>query len=134
MVSLFVISGSSKTSSEDNLPSNAGAHIMEKEEDLDDEVEPNDRQRVSGKKIHVFAISTATIIFQLLLILTSMYYAMLCTNWGNLNVYTDSTINPTVANDGSDLSFWLKLISEWITMSVYLFSLLAPLFFDRDFN
>ena len=39
MVALFVISGSTKTSDEANLTSDAGGHILEKKEDLDDKVE-----------------------------------------------------------------------------------------------
>ena len=39
MVALFVISGSTKTSEEANLTSEAGGHILEKKEDLDDKVD-----------------------------------------------------------------------------------------------
>lgn len=32
-------------------------------------------------------------------------------------------------------TFWLKFVCEWITMFIYVFSLVAPLIFrDRDFN
>jgi len=135
MVALFVISGSTKTSEEANLTSDAGGHILEKKEDLDDKVE--DPTGGNKENVHVFAISSATIIFQLLLVLTSFYYAMLCTNWGNpgaLGLYKDDS-QPQPGQSASSLSFWLKLVAEWITISLYLLSLVAPLVFpDRDFN
>lgn len=59
MVSLFIISGSTKTSEDDNLTSDMGGHLMEKGEDLENKVETQER----GEKEHVFAISTATIVF-----------------------------------------------------------------------
>lgn len=61
MVALFVISGSTKTSEEANLTSDAGGHILEKKEDLDDKVDAPAGQ--NKENVHVFAISSATIIF-----------------------------------------------------------------------
>lgn len=43
MISLFIISGSTKSSDDDNLTSDMGGHLMEKGEDLEDKVE-NDKQ------------------------------------------------------------------------------------------
>lgn len=127
-LSLFIISGSTKAQKEANLTSDAGAHLMEKEED----VEERPDQEINGKTAHdthTFAISPATIFFQGLLILSSMYYAMLCTNWGNL------VLEGQNKNLGSDLAYWLKLVCEWITMTLYIFSLVAPFLFpDREFN
>lgn len=60
MVSLFIISGSTKTSDDDNLTSDMGGHLMEKGEDLENKV---DTQNRGEDKEHVFAISTATIVF-----------------------------------------------------------------------
>lgn len=61
MVALFIISGSTKTSEEANLTSDAGGHILENKEDLDDKVENPTGQ--NKENVHVFAISSATIIF-----------------------------------------------------------------------
>ena len=52
--------------------------------------------------------------------LAAMYYAMLCTNWGKLELF-GSTV------ETSDTAFWLKIVAEWITMLLYLLSLVAPL-------
>ena len=52
---------------------------------------------------HVFPISTATILFQLLLVLASIYYAMLLTNWGQPTILDDTA----VFFDKSGQSFWI---------------------------
>lgn len=59
MISLFIISGSTKSSDDTNLTSDMGGHLMEKGEDLENKVEVQER----GEQEHVFAISTATIVF-----------------------------------------------------------------------
>ena len=62
--------------------------------------------------------------------LASMYYAMLFTNWGNPDLYRNGD-----QTDESMRAFWLKIVCEWFTMAVYVFSLLAPLIFtNRTFE
>jgi len=62
-------------------------------------------------------------------VLAAVYYAMLCTNWGN----------PTVFNDTTDFysstaSFWIKLVAQWLSMAIYGFSMVAPIIFpNREF-
>jgi hypothetical protein len=61
-----------------------------------------------------------------------MYYAMLCTNWGELDIYEADYVPDQSKNNSS---FWLKLVAEWITMSLYIFSLIAPVLFpNRNFE
>jgi hypothetical protein len=80
--------------------------------------------------LHAFPISQATILFQALLILSSVYYSMLLTNWGNPTVF-DGTYSFFAANEQS---YWVKLVAMWATIGIYAFSLLAPLCFpDREF-
>jgi len=81
----------------------------------------------------VFAISNATIYFQLLMMVSAMYMAMLCTNWGKTEVFN----NGGRANffEPNMTSYWLKIIAQWVTMSMYLLSLLMPILFpDREYN
>merc|ERR1719263_555291 len=139
VVSLFVISASTKKNDENTVTAEAGGHLLEKEDDLENR--PDDAHKKDGQTVedtHTFEISSATITFQFLLILASMYYAVLCTNWGDLQLYSGDATNdknaPVATGDGSDTSFWLKIVAEWITMSLYIFSLLAPICFPgRDF-
>ena len=127
---------------------------MEKKEDLDERPDDGAAYKMAEKsgqtaeqkavENHTFEISSATIIFQALLVLSSMYYAVLCTNWGDLNLYSKDECQPgfilvndvCVSNTSlTNSSFWLKMVTQWITMSIYIFSLLAPLIFPgRDFD
>ena len=80
------------------------------------------------KKHYVFPVSRETILFQLTMMLAAMYYAMLCTNWANPGLYTDGDAT-------SALTFWLKTVALWLSLAIYLFSMVAPLIFpDRNFN
>ena len=61
-----------------------------------------------------------------------MYMAMLCTNWASPTILKNDTVHFFESNESS---YWLKIVSQWITMSIYIFSLVAPFIFpDRDFS
>ena len=75
------------------------------------------------KKSAHFPISDATITFQGLMICSALYMSMLCTNWGSLSIF-DNTTDFFV---GSDSSYKLKIFAEWATIGIYIFSLVAPL-------
>lgn len=79
------------------------------------------------KKNFIFAISKETIVFQLIMMLSSMYYAMLCTNWLEPGLFTNGQY-------GSKDTYWLKIVSLWVSLLIYLYSMIAPLLFpDRQF-
>jgi hypothetical protein len=80
---------------------------------------------------HVFEISNATIIFQFSLIFSAIYLSMLCTNWGNISIFD----NTTDFFQGSQSAFWLKMVAQWFTIAIFLFSLVGPMLFPgRDFG
>lgn len=94
----------------------------------------DDDETLGEKKLadHKFPITSVTIQFQLLLILAAMYYAMLFTNWNNPDLYKSDTHGEETRDMGT---FWLKIVVQWITMALYLLSLIAPLLCpDRDFS
>lgn len=62
-ISLFIISGSTKAQKEANLTSDAGAHLMEKEEDVEDRPDNEVSAGKTAEETHTFAISQATIFF-----------------------------------------------------------------------
>jgi hypothetical protein len=134
LMSLIIISGSTKKEGESNIATVANQAMIEDEEDTGERVE--DIENASGEKVsaeasHTFPITPQTIFFQLLLVLASVYYCMLLTNWGNPTVFDDTT-NFFESNKSS---FWIKIVAEWISIAIYLFSLLAPLIFpNRDFS
>ena len=60
--------------------------------------------------------------------LSSMYYAMLCTNWMEPGLYKSGDIAT------SKSTYWLKVVCLWLSLLVYLFSMIAPVLFpDRQF-
>ncbi|KAG0610677.1 hypothetical protein M758_7G083500 [Ceratodon purpureus] len=67
--------------------------------------------------------------FHLIFALASMYSAMLLTGWGNANMAEKDII------DVGWPSVWVRIITQWITAALYVWSLVAPqLFPDRDFS
>lgn len=68
-------------------------------------------------------------IFHLLMLTASMYMAMLLTNWGVNEYNAESNHKIRKAN------VWVKLISQWITIGLYIWTLYAPaILSDRDFD
>ncbi|KAL3695902.1 hypothetical protein R1sor_009978 [Riccia sorocarpa] len=66
--------------------------------------------------------------FYLIFALASMYSAMLLTGWGNSNIQEDII-------DVGWSSVWVRIVTQWITAGLYMWSLLAPLVLpDRDFS
>lgn len=75
-------------------------------------------------------ISKATILFHVIMMAASVYYAMVLTNWGN----------PSVNNNTNDfygvswLSFWVKIGSQWAALTLFLITLLLPLCSKRSYD
>jgi hypothetical protein len=83
---------------------------MEAEEDGREELEPINGQSVDAEALNAFPISSASIYFQLLLILGACYYAMLLTNWGNPTVFENNNGRTIPYYSANDQSFWVKLV------------------------
>ena len=105
--------------------------MMEKEEDTQGYNQVDQENGKSAEDNHVFPISTATIMFQGLMMLASIYYAMLLTNWGNPTV-----MDETYGFFGNNkMSYWVQMTALWVSQALYIFSLTAPLCFpNRDFG
>jgi len=55
---------------------------------------------------------------------------MLLTNWGNPTIFN----NTSTFYSSNSTSFWIKLVAQWLSTGIYLFSMFAPMIFpDRDF-
>ena len=68
--------------------------------------------------------------FQGVLLVATLYYPMLITNWGDPRIND----NPDNFFNANTSSFWIKLVAQWVCIGLYSFSLLAPLCCkDRDF-
>ncbi|GBG63476.1 hypothetical protein CBR_g38094 [Chara braunii] len=67
--------------------------------------------------------------FHIIFALASMYSAMLLTGWGR-----EATEGTEIIDVGWT-SVWVKMGSQWVTVLLYVWSLMAPLIFpDRDFS
>eukprot|EP01006_Ploeotia_vitrea_P031275 TRINITY_DN63599_c0_g1_i1.p1 TRINITY_DN63599_c0_g1~~TRINITY_DN63599_c0_g1_i1.p1 ORF type:complete len:428 (+),score=222.09 TRINITY_DN63599_c0_g1_i1:603-1886(+) len=67
--------------------------------------------------------------FHLIMAAASMYIAMVLTNWQS------NTHSSAAAVNLSSETVWIKILSQWATLLLYLWTLIAPyLFPDRDFS
>ena len=66
----------------------------------------------------------------ILLGVVSCWYAMTLTSWGSIQTSGDAA-NPVIGTT----SMWMIISSQWIALTLYLWTLVAPrLFPDRDFS
>jgi len=64
------------------------------------------------------------------LVFVSSWVAMILTGWGSTDFSSDIA-NP----DKSHANMWIILISQWVAMGLYMWTLAAPKMFpDRDFS
>ncbi|KAL3660181.1 hypothetical protein V7S43_014712 [Phytophthora oleae] len=64
--------------------------------------------------------------FHVLMILASLYVAMVLTNWGSFD--------GSSSNDDAIVTMWVKAISQWVASGLFLWTLVAPAVFpDREF-
>ena len=68
--------------------------------------------------------------FHLVFMLASMYLAMLVTNWTGLVVDEDDGSARIGASVGA---VWVKVVSSWVVLFLYVWTLVAPLVIDRSF-
>mmetsp|Transcript_11588 Transcript_11588/g.13328 ORF Transcript_11588/g.13328 Transcript_11588/m.13328 type:complete len:452 (-) Transcript_11588:209-1564(-) len=94
------------------------------------EEDPNDeRAQVAKEKERSDREERTLWCFHLVMAVISMYMAMVVTNWGTLQAL--STDEPAPARG----STWVKLISQILTVLLYVWTLVAPKVFpDRDYS
>ncbi|GMF51670.1 unnamed protein product [Phytophthora fragariaefolia] len=87
--------------------------------------------------------------FHVLMVLASLYMAMVLTNWGSFNGYFAASIWVAVSTthnaysiclcrssskDDEIATIWVKAISQWVASGLFLWTLVAPAVFPgRDF-
>ena len=91
----------------------------------------NDENNLEQEKIHVdgkqFSDSWK---LNVILVIVTCWYAMALTAWGSYDKGGNSA-NPEVGR----VSMWMMISSEWLCLTLYLWTLVAPrLFPDRDFS
>jgi hypothetical protein len=108
-----------------NVATGMNAPLMEKENEADVQAAQENIEREKRGEKPIYRpppITTATIFFQILLMLSAIYYAMLLTDWSTKTVFTSGVTQPT------PFSFWIQMSAQWVGMLVYLYSMSAPLF------
>lgn len=91
-------------------------------EDGEAVVHPDDEKEGTRYNYSFFHISFA---------LGAMYVCMLLTNWMTIT----GIDNQGVAVDTGNVSVWVKIVSSWVTIAMYLWTLAAPVLLpDREWN
>jgi len=103
--------------------------ISEKKEDSKDKEDIESDPLDKGEAVVDEPVTYNYTFFHITLGLAVMYLSMVLTNWYLVLEETDSfTASPSVAPT------WVKMISSWVTLILYLWTLIAPLLFkDRVF-
>ncbi len=122
----------SDSSSKGGFTERIAEGLREENEEDDDNARKEDIDTAKNKEDEIVAhkISRATVLFHLVMVTASIYYAMVLTNWGNPSINSKVTDSFGV----SWLSFWVKMISQWITFVLFFLTLLLPLCSKRDYS
>ena len=67
----------------------------------------------------IFPVTIPTMVFQGVMLIASIYYAMLFTNWGNMTIESE---NENLFGD-SKAPMWVKICSQWITITLFTISI-----------
>jgi len=105
--------------------------LEDEDEDSDDEVdkETRDDERTGTRYNYSW--------FHLIFAIASMYVAMLLTDW---NVVSHRPISGQTNPDAdvyigrSEVAMWMRVVSGWVCMVLYMWSLLAPVFIPDRFG
>ncbi|TPX35418.1 hypothetical protein SeLEV6574_g08184 [Synchytrium endobioticum] len=68
--------------------------------------------------------------FHIVFAMAAMYLAMLLTNWNTFEFLPDD--NATIGKSMG--AVWVKIVSSWVVLLLYAWSLIAPLVLDREFK
>jgi len=109
----------------------------DKQTELDSDLEKKDKDSSSSKdKDENEEVSYSYSYFHFTFFLATLYLTMVITNW-TLPTSVDEQANnnqPELQVDQGMTSTWVKIISSWLTIIVYVWTLIAPICFpDREF-
>lgn len=94
-----------------------GGVISEK---VDEEAKP---ESAENEENAIFPVTLQTLIFQLVMLFTTLYFGMLFANWGDAVIEGE--------NDGyyggAMFSVWAKQISLWFTLALFTVSVTMPI-------
>lgn len=98
--------------------------------------EPNDEESSKDEKEDEDKpVSYSYSYFHFTFFLAAMYLTMVITNWKLLIENNSEQEKPTISVDQGEISVWVKIISAWLTLIMYIWTLLAPIIFtERVFD
>ena len=128
IVALIFISVTTKDPSKEKAQEST--ILTKTQEALVENKSPGDDKPADSSDIPQVSLETA--LFHVLMMVASMYYPMILTNWGNINIYNDHN---TYFSTSSQMSFIVKMSSTILAILLYSWSLIAPFLCpNRDFG
>ncbi|KAJ8509153.1 hypothetical protein ONZ45_g8668 [Pleurotus djamor] len=108
------------------------ASALDEDDDDDDDVatDSHDDERAGTRYNYAW--------FHIIFAIAAMYVAMILTDW---NVVSKTPLSDAPANPDSDVyigrsevAMWMRVVSSWVCMLLYMWSLLAPVFMPDRFD
>ena len=129
LLALFYLSASTTSSDqpqrEDNPIQQVSAPLKE-QEDSHELLEGGEEEQEAPQ------VTLQTFYFHLIMVFTSLYYAMLLTNWGNPYIGDET---PEYFSGSNWMSYGIKVAGAWLGIALFLWSLIAPkICGDREFS
>jgi len=69
--------------------------------------------------------------FHFTFFLASLYLSMVLTNWNTVN--SDNDTQTSISVDQGMVSVWVKIISSWATLALYLWTIIVPILFPERY-
>jgi hypothetical protein len=70
--------------------------------------------------------------FHFTFLLATMYLGMVLTNWQSISIVTGQGVSDnTILIDQGMSAVWVKVISSWVTMLLFLWTMIAPVLFPN---
>jgi len=69
--------------------------------------------------------------FHFTFLLAAMYLGMVLTNWQSVSSVTGEDVGNTILVDQGMVAVWVKVISSWLTLLLYLWTMIAPILFPN---
>ncbi len=124
--------GNQKAVAEPNAIAQAAGPVMDKKDEVNTSAQPAAEparpgnygavQVASYEELPDMAMTTA--LFHLFMTFAALYYAMVLTNWGSLNIADDRSNYKDFANEW--LGFAMKVTAQWVATLLFIWTLIAP--------
>jgi len=120
---------------EEQLSGSASAPDKPKAESVEKDTEKGKKEMTVADSLDIDAPSgsaqTQKSKFHLVMACAAMYMAMILTNWSSRSESVDQSTSYDLGTE----TMWIKIVSQWVTILLYSWTLVAPLILtDREFS